>query len=230
MNAYDIETDARRLYSLLLEGGVGLALTRTGYGLVAMKPGAVKRIYQLKGRPAEKPCVTVGTLPILADVAAPIDAPTRAWLARAIRRWPMAVIARQNPCSRLLSSFDSFMLAQCTKAGTIATFYGVGDLIARVAQLAYDDGRLVVGSSANLAGTGNNYSLDEVPESIRSGVDLVFDYGRAELGSERRLASTILDLTTGQFQRRGVCFADVERSWRSFRHSGDQLAGARASE
>ncbi len=219
MIIHDIESDARHMYEVLLSGGLALARTETGYGLVAMRPQAVRRIYELKGRPAEKPCVTVGSLPILDDVVTGIDLGTRQWLDRAVRAWPMALVARVNPSSRLLASFDAYQLGQCTKAGTIATFYGVGELISRTAEIARQDARLIVGSSANLAGTGNNYSLDAVPESMRSAADVVFDYGRSNYESKEKLASTILDVTTNQFLRRGMCFNQVEASWQAFQAS-----------
>lgn len=212
----DIEADARRMYALLADGGLVLAQTNTGYGLVAMRSSAVRRIYELKGRPAQKPCVTVGTMEILEDVAVNIDGETKGWLAEAIATWPMAVIARTNRRSRLLASFEPFVASQCTKGDTIATFFGVGDLIARAAAIAFEHGQLVVGSSANLAGTGNNYTLDAVPSSIRSAVDLEIDYGPSPFTSDAKLASTILDLTRGEFQRKGVAFDEVESSWRAF--------------
>jgi tRNA A37 threonylcarbamoyladenosine synthetase subunit TsaC/SUA5/YrdC len=211
-----IETDARRMYTLLADGGLALARTNTGYGLVAMRSDAVRRIYALKGRSAAKPCVTVGTMAILDDVAKGIEPDTRGWLARAVTQWPMAVIARTNRRSALLASFEPFVASQCTKEDTIATFFGVGELIARTASIAHEHGQLIVGSSANLAGTGNNYTLDAVPDVIRNAVDLEFDYGMAPFTSDRKLASTILDLTRGAFQREGVAFAEVEASWREF--------------
>lgn len=210
------ETDARRMYTLLADGGLALARTNTGYGLVAMRGEAVRRIYELKGRSAAKPCVTVGTMAILDDVAIGIEPETRSWLSRAVTQWPIAVIATTNPQSVLLSSFEPFVASQCTKEGTIATFFGVGDLIARTAAIAHEHGQLIVGSSANLAGTGNNYTLDAVPDAIRSAVDLEFDYGAAPFTDDRKLASTILDLTCGAFLRVGVAFVEVEASWRAF--------------
>ncbi len=90
----------------------------------------------------------------------------------------MAVIARTNKRSSLLASWEPFVASQCTKADTIATFFGVGDLIAGCATIAYGKGELIVGSSANLAGTGNNYTLDSVPDEIRNAVDIELDYGR----------------------------------------------------
>jgi tRNA A37 threonylcarbamoyladenosine synthetase subunit TsaC/SUA5/YrdC len=210
------DADARRMYTLLADGGLALARTNTGYGLVAMKSDAVRRIYALKGRSAQKPCVTVCTMAILDDVATGIDPETRSWLATAASRWPMAVIARTNARSTLLASFEPFVASQCTKVDTIATFFGVGDLIAGTATIAYGNGQLIVGSSANLAGTGNNYTLDSVPDSIRRAVDLEFDYGVAPFTADKKLASTILDLTKETFQREGVAFAEVEASWREF--------------
>jgi tRNA A37 threonylcarbamoyladenosine synthetase subunit TsaC/SUA5/YrdC len=219
-----LNTDARRMYEVLADGGLALARTHTGYGLVAMKSDAVRRIYALKGRSADKPCVTVGTMAILDDVAAPLEPATRDWLTNAVARWPMAVIARLNRASTLLSSFEPFVASQCTKVDTIATFFGVGDLIARTASLAYAQGQLIVGSSANLAGTGNNYTLDAVPDVIRRAVDVEFDYGMAPFTSDQKLASTILDLTRGTFQRQGVAFAEVEASWREFLAMGARAA------
>lgn len=223
------EADARRMYTLLADGGLALARTNTGYGLVAMKSDAVRRIYALKGRSAEKPCVTVGTMDILDDVAMPFAPETRFWLSRAAARWPMAVIARTNPRSTLLASFEPFVASQCTKVDTIATFFGVGDLIAGAATLAYGNGQLIVGSSANLAGTGNNYTLDSVPDSIRRAVDLELDYGVAPFTADEKLASTILDLTRGTFQREGVAFAEVLASWLEFRESGRMAPQRRAA-
>ena len=215
-----IDADARRMYALLADGGLALARTNTGYGLVAMRSEAVRRIYALKGRAAEKPCVTVGTMAILDDVATGIDPDVHGWLSRAVAQWPMAVIARMNRRSALLSSWEPFVASQCTKADTIATFFGVGDLIARTATIAYGHGELIVGSSANLAGTGNNYTLDSVPDEIRSAVDMELDYGIAPFTSDRKLASTILDVTREVFQREGCAFAEVEASWREFVANG----------
>ncbi len=216
MNTYTIEADARRMYTLLADGGLALARTNTGYGLVAMRSDAVRRIYALKGRAAEKPCVTVGTMEILDEVANEVPADVRGWLAGAVRQWPMAIIARTNTRSSLLATWEPFVRSQCTKAHTIATFFGVGELIAGAATIAHGHGQLIVGSSANLAGTGNHYTLDSVPDSIRSAVDLEFDYGVAPFTSDRRLASTILDVTRETFQREGCAFDQVAASWKEF--------------
>lgn len=113
------------------------------------------------------------------------------------------------------------MAEHSQKDGTIATFYGVGPLIQRVAALALAEGELVVGSSANVSGTGNNYRLEDVPPEILGAVDLIVE-GNPRFQSRRRLASTILDLTTGQFQRQGVEFEAVEASWQDEMHGSSR--------
>ncbi len=211
-----IHDPSATLYNVIRAGGLALARTNTGYGLVGMSSEAVRRIYELKGRPCEKPCVAVGTLAIFDDVTQGVGPGTRRWLERAVAAWPVAIIARMNPRSSLVRSLDPFVASQCTKGNTMATFFGVGDRIAGAASIAHRENRLVVGSSANLAGTGNHYSLDSVPDSIRRGVDLEIDDGIAPFVSDKKLASTILDLTTNTFHREGACFAELEASWRVF--------------
>lgn len=214
----NIDFEAHQLYTLLADGGLALTRTSTGYGLVAMRSDAVRRIYALKGRAAVKPCVTVATMTILDDIAKPLDADMRQWLIGAAARWPMALINELNPASKLLASWEPFVRAQCTKVDTIATFFGVGDLVARAADIAYQHGELLVGSSANRSGTGNNYTIEDVPEEMRTLVDRVFDFGATHVSAEGKLASSILDLTRGGiFQRQGVSHSEIESSWEQFR-------------
>lgn len=216
--------ESGRVYEVLKDGGVALVPTCAGYGLLALRTQAVERIYALKGRPANKPCITVATWPIFDEVVAAVDAPIRAWLAETVRWTPLAVVGWIRPHARLLAPMEPFVRAQCTSAGTIATFHAAGELVTGVAEHAFADGTLIVGSSANRSGTGNCYTVAEVPDEMRRGVDLVIDVGPvARLGAER-LATTLLDLTQDRFLREGIRFAEIERSWRAFRQGGQPSA------
>jgi tRNA A37 threonylcarbamoyladenosine synthetase subunit TsaC/SUA5/YrdC len=208
------EKDAADVYGALRTGGLVLLPTDVGYGLVAMEEEAVAQIYELKGRPLTKPCVTVVNDTIFDDVALAIDPDLRKWLRAIGARAPIAVVAQLDPSSRLLASMSTRVREQATQSGTIAAFFSAGRLVERVAELALADGRLVVGSSANLAGTGNNYAYEHVPESMRRGAALAFDRGTACYASDRKLATTILDLRTGTFLRQGIDFSAIEESWR----------------
>jgi tRNA A37 threonylcarbamoyladenosine synthetase subunit TsaC/SUA5/YrdC len=209
-----LDSDVQTVYATLRDGGLALVPTDTGYGLVAIKEQAVRRIYVLKGRPATKPCVTVTTPAITERVAAPLPQAIVDWIEAITYTSPLAVVTKLADISRLRSSQSVFVREQTTTAGTIALFYSAGPLLERLAELARVDGMLVVGSSANLSGTGNNYRSDDVPDSMIDGADLVLDRGPTRFQSSEKLASTILDLTTGQFIRSGINFSHIAQSWR----------------
>jgi tRNA A37 threonylcarbamoyladenosine synthetase subunit TsaC/SUA5/YrdC len=207
-----VETDAKRVYATLRAGGLALVPTDVGSGLVAREEAAVRRIYELKGRPATKPCVTVANAEILARVAQPLAGDVYEWLAQITRLTPLAIVARaaQSP---LLDNLSPYVRGQATHAGTIALFFKPGQILERVAEPALPDGKLLIGSSANLSGTGNNYTLEEVPPVMREGVDLMIDRGPAWYRNDGQLASTILDLTTGSFLRKGINYMQIAEAW-----------------
>ena len=81
----------------------------------------------------------------------------------------------------------------------------------RVADIAHQHGRIVLGSSGNRSGAGNAYVLEEVP--ARDHADVVVDWGPIEMPGGSRLAGTILDLVTGRFLRQGIHFERIRTSW-----------------
>lgn len=204
--------DARSAYEALCDGGVVLLPTDVGFGLVATTDDAVARIYELKGRPQSKACVTVGTAEILDDVAL-LTSRDRAWILDVASRSPLAVVNPTRRDSRLLRRVSPFMRGQATTNGTIATFMNAGRLVTAIAELAFADGRLLVGSSANVAFTGNNYALEDVPASIRDRVELVIPGARARYHNDARLATTILDVSSGEFVRVGIDHATIATAW-----------------
>lgn len=222
----NIESSAQQVYRALCRGGLAVVPTTAGYGLVAMSAAGVQRIYALKGRPSTKPCVVVATWPIFGEVTTGVDPAERRWIAEVTRSAPLAVVARLAHPSRLLSSLDPFVRDQCTHAGTVATFHNAGAVVTRLAELAYADGRLIVGSSGNRSGSGNAYALDEVP--ARKDADIVIDAGDIPMQDGRRLATTILDLPSGRFVREGIGFEVISRSWWARSAPSDQEAAPAA--
>jgi L-threonylcarbamoyladenylate synthase len=161
---------------VISEGGVAVFPADTVYGL-ACDPedaAAVERLYALKGRPPTKPAAVMLFDAELALAAVPEMGPrTRAALER-ILPGPVTVLL-PNPAER-------FPLA-CGPAPTT-----LGLRVPRVEALA-GVGVAVLQSSANLAGGPDTSRLEDVPETIRAGVDLVIDGG--ELPGT---PSTVVDL------------------------------------
>jgi L-threonylcarbamoyladenylate synthase len=151
-------------------GGVAIFPADTVYGL-ACDPedaGAVARLYALKGRPADKPAAVMFFDRERALAALPeLGARTRALCERLL---PGAVT--------LLLPSDRFPLAG-----------GAGTLGLRVPELPALATVPVLQTSANQAGGPDARRLEDVPEAIRRGADLVLDGG--ELAGT---PSTVVDL------------------------------------
>jgi L-threonylcarbamoyladenylate synthase len=152
-------------------GGVAVFPADTVYGLACdpENEAAVARLYDLKGRPPDKPAAVMffdrdqALLPELPDR-------TRAVMARLL---PGAVT--------LLVPSERYPLAG-----------GAGTLGVRVPDIPPLGRMPVLQSSANAAGGPDARRLDDVPLSIREGADLVIDGG--ELPG---IPSTVIDLRGG---------------------------------
>ncbi len=172
--------DAEHLTTCLAGGGVAVFPADTVYGL-GCDPNsepAVRRLYQLKRRPPDRPAAVMLFDLDLALAALPELAPSEVAALRALLPGPLTV---------LLPNRDRrFPLACGPDPATLGL--RVPALPARMAALAAV-GRPLLQSSANLSGGREARTLQEVPQALRTGADLVLDGG--ELPG---LASTVLDL------------------------------------
>jgi L-threonylcarbamoyladenylate synthase len=174
-------------------GGVAVFPADTVYGL-ACEPGdddAVARLYRLKGRRPEKPAavmffdvgLALAALPELGRrTATALDAllpgGVTVLLPNPLRRFPLACGPDPDTLGLRVPDLDS----------PLAALRGVR--------------WPVLQSSANLAGGPDARRLEDVPEPIRRGADLVLDGG--ELPGT---ASTVVDLRS----------YELDRSWRILR-------------
>jgi L-threonylcarbamoyladenylate synthase len=166
-------TDAAALGACVAAGGVAVFPADTVYGLACDPEDAraVSRLYALKGRLPDKPAAVMFFDREAALAAVPDLGPrTRALLERLL---PGAVtVLLPNPRRR-------FRLACGPHPETLGL---------RAPALA-SVGRPVLQSSANLAGGPDARRLEDVPEAIRRGADLVIDGGELD-----GTPSTVVDL------------------------------------
>jgi L-threonylcarbamoyladenylate synthase len=176
--------DAAMLETCLAGDGVAVIPTDTVYGLVCNPASeiAVRRVYELKRRPAVKPAAVMffALEPALdwlselgprtrAALTALLPGPVTVLLANPQRRFPLA-------CNPGASGSGLLGLRVPALEGPLAVLAAVG---APAAQ-----------SSANLSGGHDPRRLQEVPIELREGTDLVLDGG--ELPGT---ASTVIDLS-----------------------------------
>jgi L-threonylcarbamoyladenylate synthase len=182
--------DARRLEECLSSGGVAVFPADTVYGLCCDPEDerAVRRLYELKGRPAERPAAVMffaparlfAALPDLGDseraaLGALLPGPVTLLLGNPARRFPLAGGPGEGGADTLGVRVPKW-------SPPLAT---LGTVSAPVLQ-----------SSANRSGEPDARRLLDVPASIRAGADLVLDGG--ELPG---VPSTVLDLR--EYERRG---------------------------
>jgi L-threonylcarbamoyladenylate synthase len=169
-------SDAARLEECITAGGVAVFPADTVYGLACAPDSepAVRRLYELKGRPPDKPAAVMffAVAPALAALPE-IGANTRRLLERLL---PDGVtVLLPNPRER-------YPLACGPDPRTL------GLRVPEVPRLR-EVGVPVLQSSANPSGGADARRLADVPQAIRDGADLVLD-GGALPGTP----STVIDL------------------------------------
>ena len=162
----------------------------TVYGLCCdpLNKSAVRRLYELKGRPAERPAAVMffaparlfAALPDLGDreravLGALLPGPVTPLLGNPARRFPLAGGPGEGGANTLGVRVPAWS-PELAALGTVSA--------------------PVLQSSANRSGEPDARRLLDVPASIRAGADLVLDGG--ELPG---VASTVLDLR--EYEQRG---------------------------
>jgi L-threonylcarbamoyladenylate synthase len=211
------DKDVRRLEECLAAGGVAVFPADTVYGLCCdpVNERAVRRLYELKGRPAERPAAVMffalafllRALPDLARreraaVQALLPGPTTLLLPNRGNRYPLACglgESGQGESGSGESGSETLGLRVPAWPASLAALRTVSVPVLQ--------------SSANLSGEPDARHLLDVPESIRAGIDLVLDGGDLP-----GIPSTVIDLR--EYERCGkwrivregpLTHADLER-------------------
>jgi L-threonylcarbamoyladenylate synthase len=163
-------------------GGLVACPTETFYGLgaAALQPGAVRRVFALKGRAESKPLlVLVDSVAMVSQVAAEIPLRARELMAR---HWPgaLTLVLRARPTVPAEVTAGSGTVGVRLSAHPVAR--------ALVAAL----GEPITAPSANPSGLVPPTTAAAVLAHFPAGLDLVLDAGATPGGAP----STVLDLTT----------------------------------
>jgi L-threonylcarbamoyladenylate synthase len=198
--------DARQLEACLASDGVAVIPTDTVYGLACNPDSepALRRIYELKRRPPQKPSAVMFFSLQAALATLPELGPRTCAAAKALLPGPVTLLLA-NPRGRYRGA--------CTPKGDgsgllglrVPVFTGPMAALATVEVPAAQ-------SSANFAGGPDPSALAEVPEELIYGVDLAIDGGDLP-----GTASTVVDLSE----------YESDRSWRVLREGllgADSLA------
>jgi len=185
----------KRAASGLKNGGLVAFPTETVYGLGAnlLNKKAVKKVYEIKNRPRNKPLtIHIADMEAIKKIAGRVP-PVAARLME--RYWP-------GPLTIILKDMRG------KKTGFRMPDNKVAYLLIKKA------GVPVVAPSANISGNKPPTSAGEVLRDLDGEVDIVIDGGRTKIGVE----STVVDMTglRPKILREGaISKAEIERIWKS---------------
>lgn len=201
-----IEADALRVFDVVRDGGVALIPLDVAYALVARTADAVRRVYAAKGRKFNKPMGLVGGLPAHAALHV-LDARKQAMVHAIVvdHDLPLSVVAPYREASPYLAGLDPFVLQQSTHAGTLNLLLNAGALRTRLAQICWEQGVAMVGTSANLSLSGSRFSIATVDAGVIAACDVVIDHGVSRYENREGRSSTIIDFANLRLLRHGVC-------------------------
>lgn len=176
------QSEIGKAISILKNGGVIAFPTDTVYGIGAnaFDEKAVEKIYQIKGRPKNKPiAVLVSSINDLTKIT--IDVPP-IFYELAEKYWPgaLTMILESNETlpTIVTAGFPTVGVRMPDNTIALSLIRGLKNPI--------------VATSANLSGAQPATSAEQVRKFLKDRVDFVIDDGHTKIG----VASTVVDLTT----------------------------------
>ncbi len=180
MNRFDVEADARRVYEVLADGGVAIIPSDVGYVILGVASAAIWKIFRVKRRKPDKLNAMCGC----ADMHAALHdlADDRRAIVKAITEdhdLPLGAVAPARLDHPTLAGLDADVLDQTTDQGTVALLLNAGPMLDTLARIGFCDGRLIIGSSANLSLQGVKFRVADIEPEIIAAADIVIDHGLA---------------------------------------------------
>jgi L-threonylcarbamoyladenylate synthase len=175
--------DFDQILSFLRSGGVIGFPTDTAYGLGAdpFQETAIRRIFEIKGRPESKPIlVLVDSMDMLQQVVDGSNVSNNANLL-ASRFWP-------GPLTMILPALGTVPRLVTAGSGTIGVRWPVTGFATRLVR-AY--GRPITATSANKSGQPSTATADEVRSQLGMDLEMLIDGGVLTAPQ----GSTLIDLT-----------------------------------
>ena len=206
MSLLDVEADARRVYEILAGGGIGIIPSDVGYVIVGITSRAIWKIFRAKRRKPEKLNAMCGCREMHAAIHDVSD--DRRAIVKAITEdygLPLGAVAPARLDHPALAGLDADVLDQTTDNGTVAMLLNAGPMLDALARIGFADGRLIIGSSANVSLRGVKFRVGDIEPDIIEAADIVIDYGLMRWNRYAK-SSTMIDVGDMRVVRYGSCF------------------------
>ncbi len=202
----DVVGDARRAFDTVLAGGIVIFPGEVGYALAASDADAIQLAFRTKQRGAHKRHAMLGNYEIHRELHA-LDPYAQEVLDTLVldHDLPLGVVARYRPQHPMLQRIDPDTLQASTVDGTLGILVNNGPFQEELARHCLREQTPLLGSSANLTGTGTKFRVEDIQPEIVGIADLVVDHGLRKFHAYQR-SSTMIDFTNMEVVRIGSCY------------------------
>jgi tRNA A37 threonylcarbamoyladenosine synthetase subunit TsaC/SUA5/YrdC len=205
MSTFDIQGDAKRAMDVILNGGIAIIPSYVGYVLLGATTEAINKTIEVKERGPSKLNAVIGCASMHAALHV-LEGRNRE-IVRTITQGydlPMGTVAPADLNHPMMKNLDTEVFERTTLGGTIAMLLNAGPLMDAMADLSFEAGQLVVGSSANLSLHGTKFRAQDIEPQVLNAADIVIDYGLMRWANYGR-SSTMVNVHDFSVVRYGSC-------------------------
>lgn len=155
MGRPDVQADARRVFEVLKRGGIAICPADVGYAVMATSTKSLEKIFLTKKRGAHKRHAGIGSYAIHKEIH--IMDPLHGEIVDHLTQdldIPVGVIARYNHDHPMIKNIEPATMEACDVDGSISILVNAGAFQDALTALTFAENTPLLGSSANLSGTG----------------------------------------------------------------------------
>jgi tRNA A37 threonylcarbamoyladenosine synthetase subunit TsaC/SUA5/YrdC len=204
----NVKADAHRIFDVLKGGGLALVPAEAGYALIASSTEAFQRSFAAKKRAPSHTQGIVGTIGLSRNLhVLPDETHDMIRVLHKDMNLSLGVIAPFRKDHAVLQHLSPMTLANVTKPdGTVAMYIGGSALLLELGRISDGAGELILGSSANITGSGQKFRLEDMEHEILEAADIIVDYGLQRYHVYGGRASSIIDFANMKTVRVGSSY------------------------
>jgi tRNA A37 threonylcarbamoyladenosine synthetase subunit TsaC/SUA5/YrdC len=207
MSRPDFTADAKRIFDVIMAGGLAIMPTDIVYGLLTANTAAAERTVQLKQRASYKRHGLLGSSDMSREIQI-LDKRARDMVELITVDFdlPMSVIAPVRTDHPVIRSIDPETFRRASVDGTMSMVHNNGRLSNEMGRLSLEHETAFYGSSANLTGTGAKYRVEDVQQPLLDAADIIVDYGTCKYHRYAPRSSTMINFQSMTVIRIGVAY------------------------
>ena len=206
MTMLDIPQDARRAFDVLSSGGIAIMPMDVGYTCSGGSAEALQKIFDTKGRTAEKRNAMIGDMAIHREVHV-IDQRGRD-VVKAVcedHGLPFGPIAPCDLNHPIIRNLEPDAVPGSIKDNTVCMLVNAGSFHSEICRLSQENEFPIFGSSANKSMAGTKFQVEDIEPDIQQIADIIVDHGLRKY-HPYRASSTLIDLRTLEVIRVGSSY------------------------